>query len=40
MFLLPSGVALDQGKLVVEASRDGLTAEPAEYELHPDWADK
>jgi len=37
---LPSGVELDQGKLVVEASRDGLPAEPAKYELHLDWADK
>ncbi len=37
---VPSPVELDQGKLIVEASRDGLPAEPAEYELPLDWPEK
>lgn len=37
---LPSGVGLEQGTLVVEASRDGMPADPARYELPLKWPDR
>lgn len=36
---LPAEASLDEGTLVVEASRDGLPAEPARYDLPLAWSD-
>jgi hypothetical protein len=37
---LPSGANLDQGTLIIDASRAGLPADPARYELPLKWSDQ